>query len=507
MNSLFSYNGLFGLKFAFSIFSELKNFQFSRNHLYSCFVLSDQDVWLKSGRIVGEAVIDKNELFNLASDGVTAVRDDRNTIIGLSSLSHYSNEVKFEAESMEQQQQQQDIGIKSSKRISKRTKNREKDDTSNVPDTFNGLPTVHEPNQLGTKMEMPDAVVGQELCDPSLDDDLDIVEDIAPIEDISTRIPLNDKPMNNKPPPVSLPVRETEDPPQLETKTRLSFTKCRICAATFPSVDRDKHYKEKHCTCHCGKTFRKPGNMRSHMSTVHDKVKRFTCSTCEKTFYSSGAKRSHEERCNCEKTERKPHPCRICPKNLFASKKEREIHVIQEHRKCHICDKTFSNAHSLCRHVATVHQNARPYECSECGKTFKDVCSRNTHVQIVHEKKQGVVCSTCGKHFSGVSALNSHMKRIHVGVKNFACALCPTKFHDACRLRVHMRAVHEGIKTISCKECDAKFARLDSLTQHMKYKHSEPQFSCSFCPKKFAAKAKQQNHEKTHLGTLTVDLV
>merc|ERR1712212_460392 len=71
-----------------------KNLQF--DFMSNDLTFSDNDVWLKSGRIIGQKVIEKNELFNLAMDGVTAIRATENSVRVPNSFPHAPTEVKLE---------------------------------------------------------------------------------------------------------------------------------------------------------------------------------------------------------------------------------------------------------------------------------------------------------------------------------------------------------------------------------------------------------------------------
>ena len=506
-----------------------KNLQF--DFMSNDLTFSDNDVWLKSGRIIGQKVIEKNELFNLAMDGVTAIRATENSVKVPNSFPHAPTEVKLERFTVSPKPEaeieaepehinpdvQPEVTHGSSEVPSQVTEDNACNGIEKSPSAFT-TNALDGPNLLDSEIEMPNLLVAQELADVSLNDEPNTCsedEDVT-IDDISTPAPIQNK------------LREIEESREQEQnittqkrsrrassnhhiskllkkkvgiENRKPVTNCRICAVTFASrEDRIKHFVEKHCTCHCGASYTRRTDLKKHIATVHDKLKRFTCTKCAKQYYSSASLKGHMVRCQTH--QRKAYPCRFCPAKGFASMKERKIHMEEKHLACQHCNKIFSMNNALQRHIRTVHEKVprkKPYQCSECGKAFEYVAKRNLHVKSMHEKNKDIVCATCGKGFPGVGALNEHTRRHHVGLKEHACSLCPTKFFDACRLRVHMRAVHEGIKNVSCELCDAKFARPDGLAQHIKYKHSEPKFLCSFCPKKFAAKGKQRIHEKTHM--------
>ena len=62
----------------------------------------------------------------------------------------------------------------------------------------------------------------------------------------------------------------------------------------------------------CFKTFRRLFNMRTHVNRVHEKVKPFACSVCEKSFATNSDLKQHM----VVHGEGKMFPCEICGREL-----------------------------------------------------------------------------------------------------------------------------------------------------------------------------------------------
>ena len=54
--------------------------------------------------------------------------------------------------------------------------------------------------------------------------------------------------------------------------------------------------------------------------------------------------------------------------------------------QCEICKKYFTRKHSLNVHIASIHEENKPYQCEICAKTFTEKSKLNRHVVSVHEK-------------------------------------------------------------------------------------------------------------------------
>ena len=72
------------------------------------------------------------------------------------------------------------------------------------------------------------------------------------------------------------------------------------------------------------------------------------------------------------------------------------VHEGIEDHKCDYCEKSFSDAGHLKKHVKTVHKRIKDQNCDHCGKSFTDSGSLKLHVEGVHEGVK-YKCNNCEK--------------------------------------------------------------------------------------------------------------
>ena len=81
--------------------------------------------------------------------------------------------------------------------------------------------------------------------------------------------------------------------------------------------------------------------------------------------------------------------------------------------KCNICEKTFSIASSLKKHIKHVH-NKINIKCGICDKNFSSEQYLNVHINRIHVSNLPKVnCDICGKSFKNKLYLKQHIARVH----------------------------------------------------------------------------------------------
>ena len=107
---------------------------------------------------------------------------------------------------------------------------------------------------------------------------------------------------------------------------------------------------------------------------------------------------------------------------------------------CYLCDKTFSEAGGLRRHVQ-VHTAHRPFTCSLCGQSFTRANNLHHHERHVHTSSRPCECLDCGKLFKRSKELKRHVL-IHTDAKPYSCRHCSERFRWRNQLKTHLLKSH-----------------------------------------------------------------
>ena len=110
------------------------------------------------------------------------------------------------------------------------------------------------------------------------------------------------------------------------------------------------------------------------------------------------------------------------------------------------------------------------FKCTfpDCDKAFTDAGSLKKHM-VVHGEKQ-FICDfkDCGKKFLDKSKLKRH-RLVHTGERPYKCEICGKKFSLDFNLRTHIRT-HTGLKPYVCSfpNCGKRFTQSSNLAAHEK---------------------------------------
>ncbi|KZS94093.1 hypothetical protein SISNIDRAFT_453805 [Sistotremastrum niveocremeum HHB9708] len=110
---------------------------------------------------------------------------------------------------------------------------------------------------------------------------------------------------------------------------------------------------------------------------------------------------------------------------------------------CPICNKAYSRAHDVKRHLPTHGSGPKKYPCGRdgCDQDFHQKVALLTHWRIVkHDNIKDQVCKLCDAAFSDRSALSRHERTKH-GDSKFVCE-CGAQFTRKDRLMVHYQKIH-----------------------------------------------------------------
>ena len=110
--------------------------------------------------------------------------------------------------------------------------------------------------------------------------------------------------------------------------------------------------------------------------------------------------------------------CEICEKPYLTNKSKNK-HIRNAHGEvknflCNICSRIFKKNHQLTLHQKYYHQvSPRHYNCDSCEKSFTQAVNLKKHIQTIHEGQRNYKCDSCEKTFTQLGNLKTHIKRIH----------------------------------------------------------------------------------------------
>ncbi len=273
---------------------------------------------------------------------------------------------------------------------------------------------------------------------------------------------------------------------------------CSACEKKFFSKNELKTHQKLHklphpfrCTIEgCNKAFRHEKHYIHHLRVGH-KLKPHVCKVCKQSFNKKETLRIHMR----THTGEKPYSCKFCSK-IFANRTglthHLRTHTGEKPYECNSCGKKFTQSHELKKHIR-IHTGETPFKCPECGKGYKRKHHLESHLRT-HTGEKPYSCETCGKNFAEKQHLVVH-KRIHTGEKPYKCSFCGESFRFSGNLKTHIR-IHTGEKPYKCKICGKAYSRLDNLKIHQDTHELEPKYQCDICGERFKHKRSIPRHKK-----------
>ncbi|XP_073459729.1 telomere zinc finger-associated protein isoform X2 [Aquarana catesbeiana] len=215
----------------------------------------------------------------------------------------------------------------------------------------------------------------------------------------------------------------------------------------------------------CPQQFMQKKHLQSHMIKMHGEPKPHACPTCGKCFFTRTELRLHEA---FKHRGEKLFVCEECG-HRASSRSGLQMHIKAKHRNerpfvCEFCHHAFTQKTNLNMHLKT-HTGEKPFQCHLCGKTFRTQASLHKHNRT-HTGERPFSCEYCDQRFTDKTPLLRHVASRHQEGRPYFCQVCGKTFKASEQLRVHV-ARHRGVRKFECTECGYKFTRQAHLRRHM----------------------------------------
>ncbi|XP_072173385.1 uncharacterized protein [Diadema setosum] len=159
---------------------------------------------------------------------------------------------------------------------------------------------------------------------------------------------------------------------------------------------------------------------------------------------------------------------------------------------CSTCNKVFDTLTNYRLHIKYMHKNranGKVFECEICQRTFHNEVTFIAHKYIHGDK---YACEVCGKPHGSRRAMEAHLNREHTKDKLFSCDHCDKVYYDLRTLKHHMRLHSE--RQYECDICHKKFFTSSEVITHKRNVHTEKSHLCEICGKSFKSKGILSQH-------------
>ena len=241
-----------------------------------------------------------------------------------------------------------------------------------------------------------------------------------------------------------------------------------------------------------------------NMDTIaYDLVKDFTCNPCK---FITTQRDIFEEHMNTVHSHMQPNFCKefkgsyliiYVAKTTFWNEVTLRKPVKVTFKKlkeftCEACNYKTVIKLEFKQHKKNFHNHK--YTCQQCG--LKMAHSLKRHVDTVHNNIRSFSCGHCDYEAKSRFNLNRHVKNTHDQIKDFACGQCNFRTGDHPKLKRHVDDVHNDIRRFPCEHCDHKAKSRSNLDKHVKNIHENMEYFCGQCNFRTKEQPKLQDHFK-----------
>jgi len=236
-------------------------------------------------------------------------------------------------------------------------------------------------------------------------------------------------------------------------------------------VKRNKGEKKEKKLSECPICFKRltASYMEVHM-TVHtggglDRLA--TCDICGIQVFNKNTLKTHIMTIH---TKLKPHKCKDCNYECVTrgqlNRHRKSLHNTEPKLPCSICGKLLPHEQALKIHEKIVHMETRTFQCPQCQMMFKRNFDVKSHMKNVHSNEFHC-CDICEKTFASLEYLAFHLKS-HNENKPNKCDQCPKSFVTKHKLKEHIYK-HTGEKPYICPLCSSAFNSSGALSRHKRF--------------------------------------
>ena len=176
--------------------------------------------------------------------------------------------------------------------------------------------------------------------------------------------------------------------------------------------------------------------------------------------------------------------------------------------KCPLCPERYQRTNDLTDHHYVDHLH-KTYDCAECMKQYNSHKSLKLHFKLKHQNIGRVKCSEpqCEWTDQDPGKLHNHLLKQHDIGEPIVCKLensdgkiCNKIFINTRSFQEH-KVVHSE-RNYECEVCNRKFPSPEHRAKHIKKYYPTPgeelMFQCEICGKTFTLNSQLENHKTLH---------